>query len=146
MKADDNYGAAVWSSIESNMGVVCACLPTFKALIDRLFPSLLGHSPNRSREYPQGASALKKQGYIRSYDPGEVEMGIGPTWKTRGQEASSNGDDPSYGFIPGSSHSPSDSNRAHLSNDGTANHGSDIWKSTIVTVSRGQTPSQLRLI
>lgn len=38
----DNFGAAIWSAIEMNVGIVCASLVHFKALIARFFPSLLG--------------------------------------------------------------------------------------------------------
>ncbi|EKG20982.1 hypothetical protein MPH_01707 [Macrophomina phaseolina MS6] len=37
----DNVGAAVWSNVEINVAIMCASLPTFKALIKRLFPHLL---------------------------------------------------------------------------------------------------------
>ena len=36
---DENYGAAVWSVIECNIGVVRVSLPTFKTLIDHCFPA-----------------------------------------------------------------------------------------------------------
>lgn len=45
-------GAAAWSSIEVNVAIICACLPTLKPLIIRIFPSLLGST----RKGP-GASA-----------------------------------------------------------------------------------------
>jgi hypothetical protein len=38
----DNYGAAIWSSIEANFGIVCASLVHFKPLIARFAPSMLG--------------------------------------------------------------------------------------------------------
>lgn len=40
-------GAAVWSSIEINVGIICACLPTLKALVNRCLhgPALIGQ-PN----------------------------------------------------------------------------------------------------
>ncbi|GAB1311517.1 hypothetical protein MFIFM68171_01727 [Madurella fahalii] len=38
----DNYGAAIWSSIESNVGIVCASLVHLKPLIVRYAPSMLG--------------------------------------------------------------------------------------------------------
>ncbi|KAH8888969.1 hypothetical protein GQ53DRAFT_723745 [Thozetella sp. PMI_491] len=37
----DNYGAAIWSSIESNIGIVCASLVHFKPLIARYAPQML---------------------------------------------------------------------------------------------------------
>jgi hypothetical protein len=38
----DNYGAAIWSSIEANFGIVCASLVHFKPLIARFAPGMLG--------------------------------------------------------------------------------------------------------
>ncbi|KAJ5620903.1 hypothetical protein N7510_004887 [Penicillium lagena] len=36
----DNVGAASWSAIECNTGIICACLPTLKPLLARLFPHM----------------------------------------------------------------------------------------------------------
>ncbi|OJD40343.1 uncharacterized protein BKCO1_1000516 [Diplodia corticola] len=41
----DNVNAAVWSSVEVNVAIMCASLPTFKALVKRLFPHLLSTDP-----------------------------------------------------------------------------------------------------
>lgn len=38
----DNGPAAYWSSVEVNVGIICACLPTLKAFMSRFFPKLLG--------------------------------------------------------------------------------------------------------
>ena len=138
-RSDDNYGSAIWSSIESNIGVVVACLPAFKALIDRLFPSLLGQNSMRSKESPTGASALKKQGYTRSYGPEDVELGSRADLNSEGRKAAFDGKGPNYGLSTGDKlSSPIDSGRVHHRNDGALDHSSDIWKSTTVTVSRGQ--------
>ncbi|CEJ60339.1 hypothetical protein PMG11_08916 [Penicillium brasilianum] len=37
----DNVGAASWSAIECNTGIICACLPTLKPLLSRIIPGLL---------------------------------------------------------------------------------------------------------
>jgi hypothetical protein len=37
----DNVGAATWSSVELNVGIMCACLPPLKPLMNRLFPHAL---------------------------------------------------------------------------------------------------------
>ncbi|KAJ5647334.1 hypothetical protein N7490_003706 [Penicillium lividum] len=37
----DNVGAASWSAVECNTGIICACLPTLKPLISKLVPGLL---------------------------------------------------------------------------------------------------------
>ncbi|KAJ6022078.1 hypothetical protein N7540_007582, partial [Penicillium herquei] len=49
----DNVGAASWSAIECNTGIICACLPTLKPLISKLVPGLLS-SLNGSRRFPSG--------------------------------------------------------------------------------------------
>jgi hypothetical protein len=36
----DNPLAAVWSSTEVNVGIICSCLPTLKGCVVRFFPSL----------------------------------------------------------------------------------------------------------
>lgn len=46
----DNVGAASWSAIECNTGIICACLPTLKPLISKLAPGLLS-TLNGSHEY-----------------------------------------------------------------------------------------------
>ena len=38
---DDNVGAASWSAIECNVGIICACLPTLRPLISCIIPRLL---------------------------------------------------------------------------------------------------------
>lgn len=54
--------SAIWSCLEINTGIFCACVPVLKALATRLFPRLLGsttggrsfaHSSNPSRWVPQ---------------------------------------------------------------------------------------------
>ena len=40
-----NVGAAIWSSIEVNIGITCACLPTMKALVNECLPRLLHRTP-----------------------------------------------------------------------------------------------------
>ena len=35
---DDNVGAASWSAIECNVGIICACLPTLRPLVSRILP------------------------------------------------------------------------------------------------------------
>ncbi|KAI9763850.1 MAG: hypothetical protein M1840_009034 [Geoglossum simile] len=37
----DNVGAASWSAVEVNTGIICAALPTIKPLIARIFPRFL---------------------------------------------------------------------------------------------------------
>lgn len=48
---DQTYGTLVsttWTTVEANLGIMCACLPTMKAPLARLFPRLLGGSTQLS--------------------------------------------------------------------------------------------------
>jgi fucose permease len=56
--------ALMWSAVEVNVGITCACIPTLKPLVLRLLPSMLykpnshgtRHSPNTSSEKSRRAS------------------------------------------------------------------------------------------
>jgi hypothetical protein len=37
----DNVGAATWSAVELNVGIICACIPAMRPLINLVFPRLL---------------------------------------------------------------------------------------------------------
>ncbi|XDG04118.1 hypothetical protein ABKA04_003733 [Annulohypoxylon sp. FPYF3050] len=45
----------MWSSLEVNVGIVCACIPTLKPLIRRILPAMLV-DPNGTRAYDKGSS------------------------------------------------------------------------------------------
>ncbi|KAI1098623.1 MFS general substrate transporter [Jackrogersella minutella] len=45
----------MWSSLEVNVGIVCACIPTLKPLIRRFLPAMLV-DPNATRTYDKDAS------------------------------------------------------------------------------------------
>ena len=51
---------AAWSSLEINVGIICACLPTLKPIVDKMFPGLL-HDPARR----MGASFVNRSIYDR---------------------------------------------------------------------------------
>lgn len=57
----DNPPAATWSSIEINVGLICASLPALRQLLSQLFPSVFSSSLRASKYYPQA-------GYYRSGD------------------------------------------------------------------------------
>jgi len=44
----DNVAAAYWSSVELNTGIICACMPTIRPIIAKMFPTWLGTAPRRS--------------------------------------------------------------------------------------------------
>ncbi|KAF7957017.1 hypothetical protein EAE96_004338 [Botrytis aclada] len=70
----DNVGGAVWSSIECNIGVVCASLPHFKPLFDRFFPSLMGRSVGASNHNGHSGPDLRKN-YVKQNNEYELENG-----------------------------------------------------------------------
>ncbi|KAJ6045178.1 uncharacterized protein N7446_003380 [Penicillium canescens] len=53
------YPLIHWSVIETQIAIMCACLPAFRALIGRWFPGLLGGS--RGRTYPSNAAEYVRQ-------------------------------------------------------------------------------------
>lgn len=55
----DFVGVAIWTSIELNTAVICACLPTLKPLASRLFPRLLPSSRSHThyQHYGSGIDA-----------------------------------------------------------------------------------------
>ncbi|KAK8086119.1 CFEM domain-containing protein [Apiospora phragmitis] len=52
----DQFDVANWSTIEINTGIICACMPSLRLLLVKLFPRVLGGSTNaRSQYYMSGA-------------------------------------------------------------------------------------------
>ncbi|KAF7588534.1 hypothetical protein BBP40_005523 [Aspergillus hancockii] len=50
----DNVGAASWSAVECNVGIICACLPTLRPLVSRFVPHLLSTLSTRNPSYANG--------------------------------------------------------------------------------------------
>ncbi|OGM45087.1 hypothetical protein ABOM_006658 [Aspergillus bombycis] len=48
----DNPPAAMWSAIECNVAIICACLPVMRPLISRLIPRIFSTRSNGSRSKP----------------------------------------------------------------------------------------------
>jgi hypothetical protein len=46
----DNWEVSFWSTIEMNVGIMCACLPTARLVLVRLFP-VFGGSAGRTAQY-----------------------------------------------------------------------------------------------
>ncbi|CAI7578373.1 unnamed protein product [Penicillium crustosum] len=79
----DNVGAASWSAIECNTGIICACLPTLKPLIARVFPSMVstfnasrptrGDTTQRNSDWNDNASTLGAPGEEHEYGAGDPE-------------------------------------------------------------------------
>ncbi|KAK3718219.1 hypothetical protein LTR37_005334 [Vermiconidia calcicola] len=55
----NNPLAAIWSSTEVNVGIICSCLPTLKGCVKQIFPALFSseHSGYRSNRRTTGNSA-----------------------------------------------------------------------------------------
>ncbi|KAH6669719.1 CFEM domain-containing protein [Plectosphaerella plurivora] len=61
----DQYAVANWSTIEINVGIICACMPAMRLVLVRIFPRILG-STKQYPSYPGGHSGGH---YNRSNDP-----------------------------------------------------------------------------
>ncbi|KAK8006113.1 hypothetical protein PG991_012410 [Apiospora marii] len=77
----DNFDVANWSTIEINTGIICACMPSLRLLLVKLFPKVVGGSTNaRSQYYASGAdpsrnnarSATKNSNVSQSRDGGGI--------------------------------------------------------------------------
>lgn len=57
----DQWDVANWSTIEINMGIMCACMPALRGILVRIFPRLLGSgsSTGSSRFGSGGAVAMR---------------------------------------------------------------------------------------
>ncbi|KAK7979840.1 hypothetical protein PG989_012297 [Apiospora arundinis] len=47
----DQFDVANWSTIEINTGIICACMPSLRLLLVKLFPKVLGGSTNSRSQY-----------------------------------------------------------------------------------------------
>ena len=139
MITDNNYGAAVWSAIECNVGVVCASLPTFKPLIDHYFPGLItGHSGGPSKDSSPEASAHVKRGYVRKISQSEVELENGTGWKDSYTTNYGGADIQSYSATANGKPLTANSSQEHLRDVETHGGNGGIWKSTSVMVNHGE--------
>ncbi|RYP15842.1 hypothetical protein DL765_005456 [Monosporascus sp. GIB2] len=55
----DHFGAAVWSAVETNFGIVCACLVHFKPLIIKFAPWALGMSSGSKARGSKGGKMIR---------------------------------------------------------------------------------------
>lgn len=51
--------SALWSSVELNVGILCACIPTLKSCFVKLFPRLLGITRSQQRSSPSAPIARR---------------------------------------------------------------------------------------
>ncbi|KAF4992906.1 hypothetical protein FGRMN_6849 [Fusarium graminum] len=64
---------ALWSSIEISTGIICACLPSFRVLLVRIFPKLDGSSQRNYYQYGSNNLGKAKPAHNRPLD--EVGQG-----------------------------------------------------------------------
>ena len=59
LTSDDNLDIAIWSCVEVNVGICCACIPTLKPLIVAISPRLLLNTrSNTARSNAYGMNPL----------------------------------------------------------------------------------------
>jgi hypothetical protein len=58
----DNLLVSQWSTIEINVGIICACMPSMRILLVRLFPKLLGTTQNNSTTKLYGNNSNNRMG------------------------------------------------------------------------------------
>ncbi|KAH7337358.1 hypothetical protein BKA66DRAFT_435411 [Pyrenochaeta sp. MPI-SDFR-AT-0127] len=68
----DNPPAATWSSVETNVGIICSCLPCLRPLLTKCFPSIFPSSFQRSAD---SAAACGR----RAYNPDSKAQSIPPS-------------------------------------------------------------------
>jgi len=57
----DHLDIATWSNIEVNVGIICACMPTMRLILVRLFPVVMGSTIQR-----YGSAKSSSQSTMRS--------------------------------------------------------------------------------
>jgi hypothetical protein len=88
---DDQAPVALWSYLEQAIGIICGCLPTFRALLGRMFPKLNhyfglttnnsngsgSNSNNKANPYNSAITNNRsgRTGNSFEYDIGDVELG-----------------------------------------------------------------------
>lgn len=61
----NNPLAAIWSSTETNVGIICSCLPTLKGCVSRVVPRLLSSTESGARSSRYGIPASIRSGQPR---------------------------------------------------------------------------------
>ncbi|RHZ62158.1 putative integral membrane protein [Aspergillus thermomutatus] len=96
----DNPGAAMWSAIECNVAIICACLPGIRAFISKLLPRFLSSYKSKSNTHTKTTRSRithysNFQASVAGHQPGFHLQSI-----THGAEG---GDDKASGFEEGTS-------------------------------------------
>ena len=64
----DNVSAATWSSVELNVGIMCACVPAMKPVISTFFPRLLSTTARRTNSNPFTNPHSRTTAYYQRHD------------------------------------------------------------------------------
>jgi hypothetical protein len=67
----------LWSGIELDVGVICPCLPSFRLLLRRLLPTVMGSSGRYELDPVSNATGVMRSGTRKSLGPG-MGAGAGP--------------------------------------------------------------------
>lgn len=62
----DQWDVSNWSTIEINVGIMCACMPAMRVILVRLFPKVLGTTTNNASyhaKYGNRSQDLVKSGF-----------------------------------------------------------------------------------
>jgi hypothetical protein len=77
----DYLEASLWSILECQVGIICACMPSIRLGLTRLFPKLLGSSNNSVSKdaYGKGGTGAtggrsRSQGPHSVFNPNEISV------------------------------------------------------------------------
>jgi hypothetical protein len=86
----DNLSVSQWSTVEINIGIICACMPSLRILLVRLFPKLLGSTNQHS-----GAQYYANNKHSIHQSGGNISVGR-PVKSLNSSQYDSNGDRITY--------------------------------------------------
>ena len=76
----DQADVILWSNIEINIGIICACLPALRVILVRMFPKILGSTNGTSQPYYAYGSqsrGMRKGGSALATGPGKSTVSTG---------------------------------------------------------------------
>lgn len=71
---DDNPGAAMWSAIEINVAIICACLPGTRAFITKLLPRFFSTRRGNYKTPQSRYANISKLGHSATAGPSDYQM------------------------------------------------------------------------
>jgi hypothetical protein len=63
-----NVSAATWSSVELNVGLMCACIPALRPVINMVFPRLLSSTNHGTHSNPFTNSNSRSAAYYQRHE------------------------------------------------------------------------------